>query len=149
IILYFVLFLVAGGLLVWQWWTQPRFEGERLATWLDRVNDPDAAVRAKAAAALGALGRDSDPAWNELATMSLYDGDDDVHKNAVTALTKLCRSDVRKEEPKRIERKRHVLKTLLDGFKIGDVEVRRRVPEVVYQVAGLEFHERPVRRGAD
>src|SRR5215831_16125331 len=96
IILYSFLFLVAGGLLVWQWWTQPRVEGERLTTWLDRVSDPDAAVRAKAATALGALGRDSDRAWIELATMSLYDGDDDARKEAVMALTKLCRSDVRK-----------------------------------------------------
>ena len=149
IIFYACLFLVAGGLLFWQWWTRPLRGGEPLSTWLGRVNDPDPTVRAKTATALGELGGESDQAWNELATMSLYDDDDETREEAIKRLKTLCHSHVNKEQPKRIERKRRVLQSLLDGFKIGNVEVRRRIPEVVYDVIGLDFHERGIRRETD
>jgi HEAT repeat protein len=158
IVWYSSLLFLAGGLLFWQWWTEPVHEGERLGTWLGRVNDADPSARVATAEALGALaGRSSDSwfhhnvdrAWKELGTMSLYDAEDDVRKKAVRELASLCRTRSQTDEPKRIERKRTAVQSLLDGFKIGNVEVRRRVPEVVYTVVGLEFHERGIRREAD
>ena len=64
-----------------------------------------------------------------------------ARRKAADALTLLCRSRSPADEPKRIERKRAAVQSLLDGFKIGNVEVRRRLPAVVYQVAGLEFRQ--------
>jgi HEAT repeat protein len=148
IIWYSGLVLLASGLLGWQWWTEPRVGGERLGTWLGRINDPDPTMRGQAADALGKLGHTSDKAWNELATMSLYEADENARGEAVKALKALCQSNT-PNDPKRIERKRRVLQALLDGFKVGDVEVRRRVPEVVYEATGLEYHERALRRATD
>jgi HEAT repeat protein len=147
IIWYSGLVLLASGLLGWQWWTERRAHAQ-LDTWLGRINDTDPAVRARAAKELCECGRDSDRAWNELLTRSLYEADDDARGAAVMALKALCQS-VAGKESKGIECKRHALQTLLDGFKIGDVEVRRRVPEAVYEATGLEFHERGARRESD
>ena len=94
-----IVLLVAGGLAAEKWWHQPRFDGERLATWLDRVHDPDPATRAKAATALGELGGTSDDAWAALARMALHEKDDNAHKQAVVALTTLCQANVRATTP--------------------------------------------------
>ena len=113
IIFYSFLFLLAGGLLFWQWKTEPVHQGERLGTWLNRTNDTNAEVRAEAATALGQLcdrstdswlNHDGEKAWKELVTMSLYDADDHVRENAVKALTSLCQTPSQKDEAKRIER---------------------------------------------
>ncbi len=144
IVFYSFLFLLAGGLLAWQWW-----QGKPLRFALGRVNDPDAAVRARAATELGEYGLDSDQAWNELGTMALHDSEDDTRDAAVSALKFLWHSNAYHDESKRRERKRRLFQTLLDGFNSGNVEVRRRVPEVVYEIAGLEYHERAVKRAAD
>jgi HEAT repeat protein len=148
IIWYSGLVVLAGGLLGWQWWTEWRVN-RQLANALARINDADPAVRGQAAEQLAEFGRESDKAWNELATRSLYETDDDARDKAIKALKELCQSNVPKDDPKRIERKRRVLQVVLDGFKIGDVEIRRRVPGVVYEVAGLQYHERAARRETD
>src|SRR5207248_1231943 len=123
-----------------------------------RVGDADPEVRARAATALGDLaGRtvdswwshDAEKAWNELVTLCLHDQDDDVGEEAVKALTTLCQSPDRADEAKRLERKRHAVQSLLDGFKSGNVEVRRRTPEAVFRVTGLKYHQRGIRRDAD
>ena len=144
IIFYTILFLVAGGLLTWQWWI-----GRPLRFWISRVNDPDATVRTEAAKALGKHGGDSDQAWNELGTMALHDSEDETRTEAIQALKVLWQSSASNDEAKRRARKRRLFQTLLDGFNSGNVEVRRRVPEVVYEVSGLEFYERALKRDAD
>jgi HEAT repeat protein len=141
--------LVAGALAAERWWHQPRYDGERLATWLDRVNDADSDVRGKAATALGELGRDSDDAWTALARMTLHEKNDDARANAVAALKTLCQSNTPKDDPKRLSRKRSAIQTLLDGLKDAEATVRRRAPEALFEAAGLRFYGHAIRRSLD
>jgi HEAT repeat protein len=130
-------FVVAVGLVSWvQWRSLPRFEGERLGYWLDRLGDPDPGVRVKAARAVGEIGRDSDQAVRALARQALHEPDDAARKQDLESLRRCCRF-VPPGDAKAQARKRAVAQTLIDGLTDPDVQVRRRTPGVLNEFFSL------------
>ncbi len=149
IIFYSGLFFIAGGLLFWQWWTEPRHEGRRLNDWLAHVNDPEVATRAEAATALGRLGNNSDDAWKELVRLALRDPDKEVRVKAVEALRHLCQTAHPQPDAKWLARKRKALQVLVDALHDENEDVRFNAPAAVYEAGGLWFQGQAVRRMND
>jgi HEAT repeat protein len=140
-----VVLLAAGGLYAWHRYVR-RNAGDDLETWLKRADSADAGERLRAADALGRMGRDSDKAWAALARMTVYDGDIDVQNMAVDHLQRLCQPNPAMNDPEQLQRKRAAIQSLLDALKKADPEVRERTPVVLFDVAGMEYHEQVLKR---
>jgi hypothetical protein len=140
-----VILLAAGGLDAWHWYVR-RNAGDDLETWLTRAESSDAGERLRAVHALGQIGRDSDSAWATLARMSVNDTDGDVQFGAIIALQTLCQPNAAMHDPKQLQRKRAAIQSLLDALKNADAEVRKLTPTVLYDVAGMSYYERAVKR---
>jgi hypothetical protein len=143
-----VVLLAAGGLYGWHWFVR-RNTGDDLETWLKRADSSDAGERLRAADAVGKMGRDSDKAWATLARMTVQDTDIDVQNMALDHLQRLCQPNPAITDANQLQRKRETIQFLLDALKKGEPQTRYLAPRVLYKVAGLEFHERTLKRVND
>jgi hypothetical protein len=143
-----VVLLAAGGLYAWHSFVR-RNAGDDIETWLKRADSSDAGERLRSADELGKMGRDSDKAWATLARLTVYDTDFDVQNMAVDHLQRLCQPNPAMSDPAQLQRKRAAIQSLLDALKNADAEVRKRTPVVLFDVAGMQYHERVVKRVND
>jgi len=143
-----ILVLVVGGLFAWQRYRQA-LGNESLDVWLKRVDHANVGTRIQAAQKLGQLGRDSDEAWTALVNMSVRDEDSEVQYAAIASLKALCQPPELTTDARRLERKRAAIRSLLEALEDPNDDVRTNAPVPLYTAAGLEYHERAVKRVND
>jgi HEAT repeat protein len=132
------LFVLVAMLALGRWWFQPRVDGERLPTWLKRLDDANPAVRARAVQAVAELGHGApDKVIPALTNRVLHEPDGNVRRAALEALTSSC--DLSDMLQDRTRPKQTAVRSLLDALHDDDPEVRARVPAALTQVLRLHL----------